>query len=77
MNDNEVIFEPAAIDLQDENCGYQGWIPMVNVYFTDGSVGLITSPERYATQALALLAAIRIADAQRERITTLYREGVA
>lgn len=75
MNDEtDVRFEPDAIELTNECGDDNGFMPCVNVYFPDASVGLITSPERYGTQAQALLRALAIADAQRERITTRYHE---
>ncbi len=74
--DNDIRFEPEAIELTNECFDDNGYMPCVNVYFPDSSAGFITSPERYSTQAQALARAQAIADEQRTRIEYLYRKAV-
>lgn len=74
-DDNEIRFVPVAFELINELSDNNGFAPMVEVYFPDSSVAVITSPERYATARQAMTRALRIADEQRERITALYAAG--
>lgn len=74
---NDIVFEPDAIELIDENNAMQGWIACVNIYFADGECGdCIFCRERFATEQDAYARAVEIAAARQAAVAALCREAV-